>query len=122
MILSRKQWKGRSNFEERNSSRLQTLIARVEAKIRNHDFELSAAIAPAASSEAAPELHNHVQTDNANLASFEAFAAVSEYRGPPKVRTLRRGRKTRIVVTLAAGTASSSRSHLSTWQYIMMQA
>ncbi len=82
-------------FEERNSSRLQTLVARVEAKIRKHDVTsvcaspesaASAAIAPAASSDAAPEFQNHVQTLNANLAFLAAFAAVSEYRGPPKVK------------------------------------
>jgi hypothetical protein len=47
-----------------NSSRLQTLVARVEAKIRNHDAAnvcassaspVSAAITPAASSAAAPD-------------------------------------------------------------------
>ncbi len=75
---------------QRNSSRLQTLVARVEAKIRKHDAAsvcaslaspVSAAIAPAAFSE--PEFQNHVQTHNANLASLTAFAAVSE--STPKV-------------------------------------
>jgi hypothetical protein len=43
-------------LREGNLSRIQSLVARVEAKIRNHDFELSAAIEPVASSEAPPEL------------------------------------------------------------------
>jgi hypothetical protein len=101
-------------FEERNSSRLQTLVAQVEVKIRNHDAAsvcassappLSAAIAPAASSE--PEFQTHVQTHNANLASLATFAAVSEYHGPPKVR---RGPRTRILVTTADGPVSASSS------------
>ncbi len=97
-------------FEERNSSRLQTLVARVEAKIRNHDAvsvcassapPVSAAIALAASSE--PEFQTHVQTHNANLASrapFVASVGISEYHGPPKVK---RGPRPRIVVTTAGG-------------------
>jgi hypothetical protein len=80
-------------FEEHNSSRLQTLLARVEAKIQYHDAAsvcastaspVSAAIAPAASSD--PEFQNHIQTHIADLASLAAFAAVPEYRGPPKTR------------------------------------
>jgi hypothetical protein len=80
-------------FEERNSSRSQTFVARVEAKIRKHDATsvcdsraspASAAIAPTASfeSEAAPEFQNLVQTHNSNLASLAASAAVSEYHWP----------------------------------------
>jgi hypothetical protein len=110
-------------FEERNSSRLQTLVARVEAKFENQNHgvasvcassasPLSAAIAPAASSE--PEFQNHIQTHNSDLASLAVFAAVSEYRGPPKTR---RGPKPRIVVTTADGTVSSSRSGLSTYKH-----
>jgi hypothetical protein len=43
-------------FEEGNLSRIQSLVARVEAKIRNHDFELYTAIDPVASSAALPDL------------------------------------------------------------------
>ena len=59
-------------FDDRNSSRFQTLVARVEAKIRNHDAAsvcaspASVAIAPATSSEVAPEFQNHIQTHDAN--------------------------------------------------------
>jgi hypothetical protein len=54
-------------FDDRNSSRFQTLVARVEAKIQNHDAAsvcaspASVAIAPATSSEVAPEFQNHIQ-------------------------------------------------------------
>jgi hypothetical protein len=60
-------------LEKRNSSRLQTLVARVESKIRKHDAAsvcassaspASAAIAPATSSEAAPKFQSHVQSSN----------------------------------------------------------
>jgi hypothetical protein len=72
-------------FEERNSSRLLTLVARVEAKIRNHVAAsfcassaplVSAAIAPAASSE--PAFQTHVQTHNPNL-SLTTFASVGNW-------------------------------------------
>jgi hypothetical protein len=68
---------------ERNSARLQKLIARVEAKIRKHDAAsvcassaspVSAAIEPNTSSEA--EIQNRIQTHNADLASPATFAAV----------------------------------------------
>jgi hypothetical protein len=53
------------------------------------------------------QIQNHVQTQNADLASLAAFAAVSEYRVPTTM--VRRGQKPKIVVTTADGTASLSR-------------
>ncbi len=105
-------------FEERNSSRLQTLVAQVEVKIRNHDAAsvcassappVSAAIAHAASSE--PEFQTHVQTHNANLflRHLPQSRAVSEYHRPSKVK---RGPRPRILVTTADGPVSASSSRL----------
>ncbi len=54
-------------FDDCESLRFQTLVAHVEAKIRNHDTAsvcaspASVAIAPATSSEVAPEFQNHIQ-------------------------------------------------------------
>jgi hypothetical protein len=47
----------------------------------------------AASSETALEFQNHIQTHDANLASLAAFAAVSEYTEPLKVRIDRKPKR-----------------------------
>jgi hypothetical protein len=94
---------------------VQSLVARVEAKVRNHDADsvfassaspVSAAITPAASSE--PEFKNHIQTHNADLASLATFAAVPEYHVSPKTR----GPRPRTAVTTSDGLVSVS-SYLS---------
>ncbi len=89
-------------FDTSNSSRLETLAALVEAKIRNHDAASVCASPatdrllrrPAASSETALEFQNHIQTHDANLAYLAAFAAVLEYTELLKVR---RGRLIRFI-------------------------
>ncbi len=86
-------------FEERNSSRLQKLIARVEAKLQKIDAASvgasSASLVPVSAAierQIEPdtfsgvEFQNRIQTHNADQASFATFPAVPEYHGPPKTR------------------------------------
>ncbi len=104
---------------ERNSARLEKLIARVEAKLQKFNAtSVGASSAPPVSAaierqiesdtSSVAESQNRIQTHNADIASLATLPAILEYHGPPKTK---RGRRPRILVTTAGDPVSVSSSH-----------